>query len=168
LTVLAALLAGVTLYVYAQPTEQTFPTSPLVLPGNLMITGGLCWEPYMCTFDVMGTDSILGKNVDVAIMGYNSPSWKNAACDDEEWLGQKAANYLVDLMNNSYILFLVKPLKLERDSLIYSHLFVDGKDVAYLMIEEGYAVPYNEEVDWCEKATERLEASHRKKTHGQT
>jgi endonuclease YncB( thermonuclease family) len=164
---LSALVIAVVVYTATRPPALT--PDVLVLPDNEMIavTGALCGQPYECTFDVVGTSSVLGENIDVVILGYDAPRWEGAACEDEEWFGGQATNYLVELMNSSYVLLLIRPLKLDRDSRIYSHLYIDGMDVMYLMIAAGYAAPYGEEVDWCEKATKRLEASHKERASAQ-
>jgi len=165
---LSALAVAVMLYAATRPPALT--PDVLVLPDKEMIavTGALCGQPYECTFDVVGTSSVLGENIDVMILGYDAPRWEGAACDDEEWFGGQATNYLVELMNSSYVLLLIRPLKMGRDPTIYSRLYIDGMDVKYLMIEAGYAVPFGEEVDWCEKATKRLEASHKERASAQT
>lgn len=167
-----ALLLAVLIYTAVQSPgpvlDELAELNEFVAPDKvLVVTGALCWEPYKCTFDVIGTDSVLGKNIDVTIMGYDSPLWAGAACEDEEWFGHQATDYLVELMNESDVMLLIRPLKLDRDPVIYSHLYIDGMDVMYLMVEAGYAVPFGEEVDWCEKASKRLDASHKERTRAQ-
>lgn len=124
----------------------------------LEVDYALCSEPDRCVFDVVGVDGVLGKNISVTLLGFSAPQYTLAFCDAEREQSQKSARYLIKLMRESKKKELRSPVKLDRRPMLYAHLYLDGQDVAPLMIKSGHGMPYREDIKyWCNSAF--LEAS---------
>lgn len=150
---LASLAIATVLWFVTQ--QQVAPVLSIPEPPTQMEVRPIyCSQAWLCTFDVVGIDEILGQSILVEIEGYWAPFWRGAWCLVEEQKGEKATTYLWELMQGAKTIVLVGPHKERGYPAIHGRLLLDGKDVAWKMIELGVASPPGVEVDWCAASKE--------------
>lgn len=93
-----------------------------------------------------------GREQNLRLMGFDTPETFRSRCPDEKALGKVATNHLRGLIENAGEVLPVtgRPDKYRR---LLTTLYIDGRDVAEIMIEAGLAVPYHGEkrINWCDR-----------------
>lgn len=115
-----------------------------------------CYDSWLCTFNIKGNDSILGRNVLVEILGYNAPSVE-LGCYQGSYRAKKARSFLILTLRDGTNIELINPQKRGSNTTISAHVTVDGVDLGSLLITEDVAAPENMEIDWCEGPPKEFE-----------
>ncbi len=93
-----------------------------------------------------------GRETSLRLMGFDTPETFRSRCDEEHALGKIATNHLKKLLKDAHEITPVvgRPDKYRR---LLTTLYIDGRDVAEIMIEAGLAVPYHGEkrINWCDR-----------------
>lgn len=93
-----------------------------------------------------------GREQNLRLLGFDTPETFRSRCPDEKALGTVATNHLRKLIENAGEVLPVtgRPDKYRR---LLTTLYIDGQDVAEIMIKAGLAVPYHGEkrINWCDK-----------------
>ncbi|UWP96394.1 thermonuclease family protein [Aliiroseovarius crassostreae] len=97
-----------------------------------------------------------GREQNLRLLGFDTPETFRSRCPDEKALGKIATNHLRKLIENAREVLPVtgRPDKYRR---LLTRLYIDGRDVAEIMIEAGLAVPYHGEkrINWCDRLVGR-------------
>ena len=97
-----------------------------------------------------------GREQNLRLLGFDTPETFRSRCPDEKALGKIATNHLRKLIENAQEVLPVtgRPDKYRR---LLTRLYIDGRDVAEIMIEAGLAVPYHGEkrINWCDRLAGR-------------
>jgi hypothetical protein len=131
------------------------PVEPLVftIGKNLTLEPLECTQPWECAFNVTGVENVLGRSIMVHILGYNAPEW-GAICTAESNSGEKATQYLWELLDGAKNVTLLRPYKVEGNPALKGRILIDGVDIARRMIDLGAAYPWAVRVDWCKPPRE--------------
>lgn len=93
-----------------------------------------------------------GREQNLRLLGFDTPETFRSRCDEEHALGKIATNHLRKLIDEADEVTPVagRPDKYRR---LLTTLYIDGRDVAEIMIEAGLAVPYHGErrINWCDR-----------------
>ena len=111
-----------------------------------------CPVPPLCVVD---GDTIRASGQDWRLLGFNTPELRGA-CKDESELGAKARDRLVHLLNRATSIRRAVPIDKEpkdRYGRELVRLYIDGVDLAVILIREGLAVDYEggkrDSAIWC-------------------
>lgn len=101
---------------------------------------------------VINGDTVRMDGKKYRLLGFDTPETVFAMCPEERVLGDAAAARLLELLaiKTAELVPTGKSCKWRRGC---AHLFLDGEDVAAIMIREGLVVPYNgrgKRQSWCE------------------
>lgn len=108
---------------------------------------------------VIDGDSLKLRGENTRIVGLNAPETVQAQCAAERKLAETAKLFLASLIANSenlQIIFERKrngELRRNKYGRLLARVFVNGKDIADLMINAGYAEPFDgtgQRCNWCE------------------
>lgn len=101
---------------------------------------------------VIDGDTIKINNVSYRLMGYDTPETKFAKCENKKVLGLLATRRLQELLLSAKSIKLHTKDK-DKYKRVLALLELDNKDVSNIMINEGYATPYNGKAkrrNWCD------------------
>jgi hypothetical protein len=127
---------------------------PVFILGKTMTLEPIeCYQPWECTFNVTGVESVLGRSVMVHIDGIRAARW-GAICTAEDNEGERATTYLFEMLVSAKNVTLIRPYKIEGDHALIGRVLVDGVDVAQRMIDLGVAAPPGVRMNWCEPTKE--------------
>ncbi|CUA90155.1 Staphylococcal nuclease homologue [Chelatococcus sambhunathii] len=90
----------------------------------------------------------------IRIVGLDAPETYQARCDSERQRGHAATAYLRRLLASGTVT--VRRQGRDRYGRTLARVYIDGRDVAAIMIRAGHAVPYDcprgrcpRRIDWC-------------------
>ena len=117
------------------------------ISGNYTGSGGSQSEEVVSSYRVSDGDTINIGNERVRILGLDTPEVFNPNCTAEKDLGDKATNRLKSLLASGTV-------TIERDGVdqydrTLAIIRVDGRDIAPIMIQEGYALSRKPREGWC-------------------
>jgi endonuclease YncB( thermonuclease family) len=145
---------AIVLWFSAKYTTVPTPTVPTFTLGKTMELEPIeCYQPWKCTFNVVGVENVLGRSVMVHIDGIRSPRW-GATCAAEDYEGERATSYLYEMLASANSVTLIRPYKVEGNHALIGRVLVDGVDVARRMIDLGVAAPPGTRINWCESTRE--------------
>ncbi len=137
----------------------------LLLVFALTATSSLAEEKkkFMWQFDrIVDGDTIsfkvdflppeLGDTLSIRILGIDTPEKGfRAKCDKEAKLGEKATEYAKEIIDESKTLYVQLVTWDKFGGRVLGDVYVDGIPFSTLMIEKGYARPYDgkKKSDWC-------------------
>ena len=108
-------------------------------------------EPHIVAID---GDTIYVGEEKVRIIGMDAPETYQARCESERLRGHRATEHLRYLLDAGHIA--IRRQGRDRYGRTLARVYVDGHDVARLMIAAGHAVPYHcpggrcpRRIDWC-------------------
>ncbi len=103
--------------------------------------------------EVVDGDSIRLDGADWRLMGYDTPEVARAWCEAERRLGELATRRLEVLVRSGAALDATDSGKRDRYKRVLGTLTIGGRDVAAILIAEGYARPYNggRRKGWCSR-----------------
>jgi hypothetical protein len=126
------------------------PEAPIFILGKTIALDPIeCYQPWRCTFNVIGVENVLGRSVMVHIDGIRAAHW-GAICSAESDEGQRGTAYLYEMLASANNITLIRPYKIEGNHVLIGRVLVDGKDVAQKMIDLGVAAPPGVRMNWCE------------------
>lgn len=101
---------------------------------------------------VVDGDTIWFRGEKIRLVGFDTPeAGKSARCSKEKKLAQKATEHLVDLLNDADLQ--LERIGVDRFDRTLGKLYIDGKNVADLMISAGHATIYTPKLHrsnhWC-------------------
>lgn len=111
--------------------------------------GPECAVTFVYDGDSVALDCGTGREVTARLVGYDTPETKRARCEAEAALGKRATERLRALVGSGALRMARQGVDKYRRPLM--RLWVDGVDVAEVMVREGLAVAYTGGVrpDWC-------------------
>lgn len=99
-------------------------------------------------------DTIYVGDEAIRIVGLDAPETYQARCESERQRGHRATEHLRYLLDAGHIA--IRRQGRDRYGRTLARVYVDGHDVARLMIAAGHAVPYHchggrcpRRIDWC-------------------
>jgi endonuclease YncB( thermonuclease family) len=95
--------------------------------------------------EVGDADTIKSNGKTYRLMGYDAPEIIRAKSDHERALGKRAAERLRELVAPPNKVKLKPSGELDRYNRYLAQLFINGRDVKLIAIEEGWGVPFNGE-----------------------
>lgn len=101
--------------------------------------------------NIEGYPAIVGEKMSVRVKGIDTPEIKGK-CAKEKELAHKAKQIVVELMKKAKV---VELRNMQRDKYfrIVSDVYIDGKNLSFLLIEKNLAVTYDggtKTKNWCE------------------
>jgi endonuclease YncB( thermonuclease family) len=113
---------------------------------------GLRFALYLAfTWIVVDGDTIKAPyGVTYRLLGYDTPETHFAQCDAERRLGRVASRRLEELLRRGRVR-VVESGRRDRYGRTLANVYVNGRDVAEIMVEEGLARPYEggKRESWC-------------------
>ena len=106
-----------------------------------------CYDGDTCKFDIPDVPDVFGKNLAVRIRGIDTPEIRGK-CENEKIMAKKAKEFINFLMNKATLIE-VKNVERGKYFRVVADVYVDGKSIAKYMIQNDYALPYEEDIDWC-------------------
>ncbi len=126
--------------------------------GSLLLSRGGRWGARLCNvalalavFVVIDGDTIRGNGETIRLRGFDTPETRFAKCEAERRLGNIAKRKLERLLASGRVQ--VKRLGYkDRYGRTLASVYVDGVDVAEVMIGEEFARPYHggPRRGWCD------------------
>jgi len=139
---------------------QRFRRYAIIILGSMILlwaiifavlTAASAAEPLIIAID---GDTIYVGDEKIRIVGLDAPETYQARCDSERQRGQRATAHLRRLLASGTIT--IRRQGRDRYGRTLARVFVDGRDVAAIMIRAGHAVPYDcprgrcpRRIDWC-------------------
>ncbi len=142
---------AIVLFYTLNTAVHTVPT--LTLGKTVALEPIECYQPWKCTFNVVGVENVLGRSVMVHIDGIRAAEW-GATCAAENYEGKRATTYLYEMLASANSITLIRPYKTEGNHALIGRVLVDGVDVARRMIDLGVAAPPGTRINWCESIRE--------------
>jgi len=106
---------------------------------------------------VVDGDTIYYGEEKIRIVGLDAPETYQARCESERALGQRATGYFRALVQRGPVT-IQRQNRPDRYGRTLARVYIDGRDVADIMVSEGFAVRYDcprnrcpRRVDWCER-----------------
>ncbi|MFA7092691.1 MAG: thermonuclease family protein [Arcobacteraceae bacterium] len=101
--------------------------------------------------NIEGYPAIVGEKMSVRVNGIDTPEIRGK-CAQEKELAHKAKQIVVELMKKAKV---VELRNMQRDKYfrIVSDVYIDGKNLSFLLIEKNLAVVYDggtKTKNWCE------------------
>lgn len=108
-----------------------------------------CSVSYVYDGDSVALDCGTGREVTARLVGYDTPETKRSGCTAEADLGKRATERLRGLLGSGELRMARQGVDKYRRPLM--RVWVDGVDVAEVMVREGLAVAYagGARPDWC-------------------
>ena len=106
-----------------------------------------CYDGDTCKFDIPDVPPVFGKNLSIRIRGIDTPEIRGK-CENEKVLAKKAKEFINFLMNKATTIE-IKNVERGKYFRVVADVYVDGKSIAEYMIQNNYALPYAENIDWC-------------------
>ncbi|MBB4017326.1 endonuclease YncB(thermonuclease family) [Chelatococcus caeni] len=135
LVVIAACLLGIVLALLA---ERAWGAEPLIV--------------------AVDGDTIHVDDERIRIVGLDAPETYQARCDSERQRGHRATAHLRRLLTGGTVT--IRRQGRDRYRRTLARVYIDGRDVAAIMIRAGHAVPYDcprgrcpRRIDWCSATT---------------
>ena len=146
----AALVIAIALWFFGGLSRRDTVEAPAFILGKTVALEVIeCYQPWKCTFNVVGVENVLGRSVMVHIEGIRAAHW-GATCSAESEEGQRATAYLYEMLASANSITLVRPYKVEGNYVLIGRILVEGKDAAQRMIDLGVAAPPGVRMNWCE------------------
>ena len=157
--VLALFLSSPSCALQSQAQSSTaLPTAmPMPVQNSYLLEVDNCPEANACVMNIVGEDSVLGKQVAVMVGSYQVPSAHYYGCRLERWKGARAAKFLEETLRSAEFVVLTNAHKKTGNAYLSGTLLVDGKDITILMFKMLIAVPNGIKVDWCKNVGRKLE-----------
>ena len=104
------------------------------------------------TFNIKGTHPIIGEKISIRVLGVDAPEIRTKnTC--EKKLAVKAKLFVKDLLEKASTINLTN-ISRGKYFRIVAGVEIDGINLSKLLIEKGYAYPYDggkkSQIDWCE------------------
>lgn len=106
-----------------------------------------CYDGDTCKFDIPDVPDVFGKGLSIRIRGIDTPEIRGK-CENEKVLAKKAKEFINFLMNKATTIE-IKNVERGKYFRVVADVYVDGKSIAEYMIQNNYALPYAENIDWC-------------------
>ena len=150
----ALIIASVWVVIVSENRDTPDAEKPTFILGKTMTLEVIeCYQPWRCTFNVVGVENILGRSVMVYIEGIRSAKW-GAICGAEDYEGKRGTVFLYEMLAAANNITLIRPYKDEGNHALIGTVLVDGVDVAQKMIDLGVAVPPGVNMNWCKPIKE--------------
>ncbi|MEA2017092.1 MAG: thermonuclease family protein [Campylobacterota bacterium] len=94
--------------------------------------------------------SLIGKRMSIRINGIDTPEMR-AKCSKEKNLARRAKQFSVSALRGAKVIEL-RDMKRGKYFRIVADVFVDSKSLGSMLIDKGFAVPYDggtKTKDWC-------------------
>ncbi len=145
-------LSGLRLFLLAAPvfllslTWIGHPTKAARLAAEIVITRVIDGDTVVARISRPGGPP---RTVTIRLMGFDTPETYYARCVAEYWLGIQAKRRLIKLLASGRLR--LEPHGRDKYRRLLARIYVDGVDVARVMIREGYARPYHggRRKGWC-------------------
>ncbi|MEM8801021.1 MAG: thermonuclease family protein [Pseudomonadota bacterium] len=100
---------------------------------------------------VVDGDTVRLSGQSIRLVGLDTPESYRARCNNESTLGNAATKRLRDLLARASTIELVYLQRQDRYGRYLARLMLDGRDVADIMVEEGFARRYSggQRRSWC-------------------
>jgi len=100
---------------------------------------------------VVDGDTLRHSGRSIRLVGFDTPETYQAQCANERNLGNAATNRLRDLLARASSVELAYLPRQDRYGRDLARLMLDGRDVAEIMVGEGFARPYTggQRRSWC-------------------
>ena len=120
-----------------------------IAPAHVVDTEG-CTLNYVYDGDTVALDCPAGRKT-TRLIGFDTPETKEAGCDAEAALGEKATLRLRELARQGAIAF--EGRGFDKYGRLLAHMTIDAVDVGDTLVAEGLAVPYRggSRINWCRK-----------------
>lgn len=106
-----------------------------------------CYDGDTCKFDIPDVPDVFGKGLSIRIRGIDTPEIRGK-CENEKIMAKKAKEFINFLMNKATTIE-IKNVERGKYFRVVADVYVDGKSIADYMIQNNYALPYTENIDWC-------------------
>lgn len=108
-----------------------------------------CYDGDTCTATLPGVTPFFGEKMSVRIDGIDAPEIRGK-CDMEKVKAREARDFLLDLIEKAEQVDLVGCVK-DKYFRIACTMLLDGENAGDIMIENGYARPYDggKRESWC-------------------
>lgn len=100
---------------------------------------------------IVDGDTVRLSGQSIRLVGFDTPETYRARCNNERTLGNAATKRLRDLLARASTIELVYLRRKDRYGRNLARLMLDGRDVADIMVEEGFARRYSggQRWSWC-------------------
>jgi len=126
----------------------------LLIGSAVVLSSAVSASPPVTVVD---GDTIWVGEEKVRIVGLDAPETYQARCDEERALGQRATGYLRVLVQRGRVT-IKRQDRPDRYGRTLARVYIDGRDVADIMVREGLAVRYDcprgrcpRRIDWCKR-----------------
>ncbi len=113
-----------------------------------------CYDGDTCMMSLLGVHPFFGDHILIRINGIDTPEIKGH-CEREKLLARQARDYVRSLLEPAKEIRLLNPGR-DKYFRIDAEILADGQNVGRLLLEKGYAVPYDggtKTVDWCTESS---------------
>ena len=119
----------------------------------ILISGSVFADAPSQAIETVDGDTVRKGDVSYRLLGYDTPETIFAECEAERRLGIKAKERLAELIDNAGEVILIEQgRKRDHYGRGLARLIIDGRDVADVLVEEGYARRYDGRTrrrGWC-------------------
>jgi len=117
-------------------------SAPAKTYGNVTVSRVVSvYDGDTITVDIDGYPPIIGQSISVRIFGIDTPEIKSKN-PKETALAEQVRDYVQDLLSKAKTVEL-RNIQKDKYFRILAEVYVDGQSIADLLIQKGYAVPYD-------------------------